>query len=183
MDEVKKLIEQLKDLDHSVRTNAALQLGVMRDPIAIPALIEAADDKDETVSAIAADSLGELAIRDTSLVRPVVLALLQLFGSRNEDIPFHAEHSLEKITDILMSSEEINDFEDALKGGFDELSRKRHRKNGTMDIRIQIARFRSIVAKRRNELSKDKGILLDDKPKPPKGNKGMYQQARRALNG
>jgi HEAT repeat protein len=51
-----------------------------------------------------------------------------------------------------------------------------------MKVESHLAKLRIAIAKRKNELTQDKGVLLNDKPKPKKGNK-LYQRLRRSLNG
>jgi len=46
-----------------------------------------------------------------------------------------------------------------------------------------LAKLRNSIAKKRDQLAQDKGILLTDKPKPPKPKKGIYQSARVIRNG
>jgi hypothetical protein len=76
---------------------------------------------------------------------------------------------------------ELNQFEQKVTSAYNQLLNERKKPKECMDAGMAVAKLRKLITKRRNELTKDKGILLDDIPKPPK--KGMYQQARRVRNG
>lgn len=60
MDEVEKLIQQLKDPDPEVRADAADIMREFKMQRAVPYLIEALDDEDSLVRDIAAEALGEI---------------------------------------------------------------------------------------------------------------------------
>ena len=87
---------------------------------------------------------------------------------------------------VRLRALEMEDLEPLMKFINDYKSRRFDR--GSMEASIQrnlsiiLSKFLNKAAILRNKLAKSNGILLDDKPKPPKGNK-MYQQARRSLNG
>ncbi|MFW6107695.1 MAG: HEAT repeat domain-containing protein [bacterium] len=57
---VRELIDQLKDEDEFVRSNAAHRLGAQGDRSAVPALLDALKDRSWTVRAAAAASLGKM---------------------------------------------------------------------------------------------------------------------------
>lgn len=67
------LTEALKDNDHRIRVQAALALGVLKDPRAADPLIEALKDQDALVRSQAAASLG--LIRDTKAVESLIQSL------------------------------------------------------------------------------------------------------------
>jgi hypothetical protein len=71
--------------------------------------------------------------------------------------------------------EKVLDFEAGLQESYQRM-KKNHRKIALRDVQVHFANLRVACAKRKKELTKDKDILLNDKPKPP--NKGMYQAAR-----
>lgn len=63
-DKVDDLVRQLRrDPDYKVRLSAALNLGKIGDPRAVPALTEALRDSDKTVRGVAAAALGKLVDR------------------------------------------------------------------------------------------------------------------------
>jgi hypothetical protein len=75
---VEELIKALiEDTNYKVRVQAALVLGRLGDPVAVPALIKALDDQNKTVRAISAQALGQLA--DASSADPL-RALLRREG-------------------------------------------------------------------------------------------------------
>jgi hypothetical protein len=78
------------------------------------------------------------------------------------------------------TKQDIEKFESRLQEGCDLLFR---RKDIPFHSKIQLARLRKSAANRKNKLAQahDKGILLEDRPKPPKSGT-IYQQARRIRN-
>jgi HEAT repeat protein len=84
--------------------------------------------------------------------------------------------ALEKICMECTTMESISRMEIKALEGINDL-RKGLMKRDFLEIGFEIAKLKMAIAKKKNELSKDKGILLDDKPKPPRRNK-MYQRLR-----
>ncbi len=91
MDEVERLIEQLKSGDVEARESAAVQLGDIKDKRAVPALIGALKDEDGYVRSEATYALGE--IGDASAVP----ALIEALKDENECLREDAAWALGKI--------------------------------------------------------------------------------------
>ena len=85
---VARHIGGLKSADSGVRQDAARELAAIKDPIAVPALLEALKDKDEWVRIVAAWALGE--IGDQKAIAPLRARLngfLGIFGGeRDSDV-------------------------------------------------------------------------------------------------
>jgi HEAT repeat protein len=139
---------------------------------AVPGLINLFNQEDPRVRQNAAWLLG--LIGDPSAV-PVLIGVLQ---DEIHNVQIKAGDALYAILEYCKTTEEISDFEKRLEEGYD-VARKKHRKEDLTDVRLLIAKLKIQISKRRNELSKDKGILLDDKPKPPQKCK-MYSTTRKA---
>ncbi len=92
MDEVEKLIEQLKDKDVYARRNAAVRLGKIKDKRAVPALIEALKDKDGGV-------LREATLSLEKIRKPAVLALIEKLKDEDARMRVGAAEALGRIGD------------------------------------------------------------------------------------
>lgn len=88
-----------------------------------------------------------------------------------QTVRFNASSSLRHILLNCTSISELKEFEDGVNA---YLKTKKKPSDTLMKIKISISAMK-------NKLAKDKGILLDDIPKPPKRNR-MYQQIRRVSN-
>jgi hypothetical protein len=104
-------------------------------------------------------------------------ALVEAFFDGKDVLKSYANEVSIKILLKCETKEQVKDFEAKLYEGMARLKRK----SRNDPIPMEIAKLKQGVTRRKNQLSKDKGILLDAKPKPPK--KGMFQQARRVRNG
>jgi hypothetical protein len=105
-------------------------------------------------------------------------AVAALFGSvKNANkVNEQIENSLKWMLDKCKTKEEIAEFEKKMLDAYSNVMNKR--KNGNCySAGMVVARIKNLIAKRKNELTKDKGILLDDKPKPLK--RRMYQTLNR----
>ncbi len=91
MDEVERLVEQLKSVNVISRASAALQLGKIKDKRAVPALMEALKDDDGFVRGEAVWALGD--IEDAAAV-PVLIEMLK---EENQTVRLNAAVSLGKI--------------------------------------------------------------------------------------
>jgi hypothetical protein len=91
----------------------------------------------------------------------------------------NAQSQLLKIIDYCDSIEELQAFNDKLSLGSDQLKGEIKKVSFTK-IQIRIYEIRLSLSKKLNRLSKTTGILLDDKPKPPKKGR-MYQSLTRSL--
>ena len=88
------LIDQLKDKDPVKRYEAAVELGKLGDPAAIPALMEALSDEDKYVSYWAASSLGDLKALEA------VPVLVENLNSEDELTRYWSSIALGRIEDL-----------------------------------------------------------------------------------
>jgi hypothetical protein len=164
MDEVERLIEVLMKM--SKYGPLAKSQSPMRNPFR-------GSDPDEDL----VKSTTELLIKIGSCVIPT---LINKYDSMDYFAQVEARLILKIIFNNCNTINELRDFESKLIEGYEKIYERM--KDGSLQkIRISIAGLKIAASKKRNELTKDKGILLDDKPKPPKGR--MYQQLRRVRNG
>lgn len=99
------------------------------------------------------------------------------FNKRIRSMAFAELGEIIKKTDSIQEIRKIEqDIGDPLFGS------KQVSKSYPPDIMRNFTKLRMLAAKRKNLLAKDKGILLDDLPRPPKKGK-IYQKLRRCFNG
>jgi HEAT repeat protein len=217
MDEVEKLIKQLKNQDEKVRTNAANALanmvesniGVLEIIQAIPLIIESLKTNHSSNEANMSRSeyqnfmqthplhfptnksfkeiMEECQKRRIPTTRllvligiPAIPSLVEAFTDRDRIVRAVVGTALNDILDRSKTIDELDEFNIRLREGFNRLCKK-HKGRHLLKEKMEIVRLKKLIAKKKNELVKDKGILLTDKPKPPKGR--MYQQARRVRYG
>jgi hypothetical protein len=169
MDEVEKLIGELENESWINRCRVCQALGKLKDARAIPALVETLDDDDRNVRWRAAEALGDIG-------NPIVFfPLIKASFDKDRMVRAHATSSIERIMRDCNSTKDIVESEKIL-------DKNLKRKNLHRDFMIAIAKLKITITKRKNQLAQDKGIHLDNKPKPPKGNK-IYNQVRRVRNG
>jgi HEAT repeat protein len=179
------LIEVLKNKksDEYVRAGCvnALQIMTVENPdyefvtYVISIFIEALNDRHFEVRMNAAEALGKNG--DLSAVP----ALIGEFKYKEWHLQARFLAPLRMISDKCKSIKSLEEYESKLQEGYD-LFEKKYKKEDLFEVQMQIAQLRMEAAKKKNKLSKDNGILLDSKPKPPIGSK-MYQQLRRLRNG
>ena len=208
MDEVEKLIEQLKseDGDARIRISAAGRLGEIKDERAVPALIGALKGRLEEMRREAAWALGN--IGDASAV-PVLIealdekdsmrcyvaealgkigdvsavpALIGALKDENRDVRFNAVIALEKIVEKPRTIKGLEIAEEGIAKGSVAL-RKEKDKGVRITTQIKIARLTRKIAEKKDKLAPKRDLLLDDKPKPPKRDKGIYRVLGRIRNG
>jgi len=92
--DLEDLLDQLESKDPVKRYEAAVELGKLGDPGAIPALIEALSDEDKYVTYWAASSLGDLKAKEA------VPALVENLSSPDEITRYWAAIALGKIEDL-----------------------------------------------------------------------------------
>ena len=131
MDEVEKLIEQLKEDDHIVRSSAADALGEIGDERAIEPLIELL--KDENVRGTAAWALGE--IGGERVVEPLIEALkeIEYISVIDDSVRLIITQCLGKIDDerviepligLLKDKNEDKEVRNSAISALDEIKRK-----------------------------------------------------------
>jgi len=202
---VPALVEALKDKNVNVRLNAAFaiekmkehrnaiylmlgkdkngkeryklidNLGIIRDPRAIPGLIEALNDMVSEVRECAANWLGQIGVLES------IPGLIEAMKDQSSKVRGLAARSLKLILDKCKTTEQLNEFENK----FDVASLRKGSKKSEVafEIRKQISKLKNEIAKKRNSLSEDRGILLTEIPKPPKSGKGIYRAMRVIHNG
>jgi len=177
---IPQLIEALKDGNASVRCTAAMALkniakanpGNAELLTAVFPLIDELNDGDSNARSWAAGALGK--IGDIRAVQPLIERLDRIEC---------AELVASEIIVRCKTTQHLEDFEIGLKKGYDNLKKSAKTSELLFRIQIKISRLMTEVAKKRDELAQDKGILLSDIPKPPKGGKGIYQATRVMRNG
>jgi HEAT repeat protein len=179
---VPQLTDALNDPNGFVRFQAAYALykiseknkGNWKHPDSIPLLLKLLNDDNRSARNNALKAL--VSIGDLRIIPHLVS---ELFSNDRFSREF-ASNGLSLIEQGCRTVKEINEYQDLLKLEYKRLKAK------TSDNRdFAKAIILGLIkqsAKHKNELSKDKGILLDDIPKPPKRKK-LYQQLRRATNG
>jgi len=204
MDDIDKLIKQLKSPDADARKNAAERLGELKNLGAIPALEKALNDSDSNVRCEAKNSLVRLSFSHrvakelcdlmtgrTLLESPQTLykveetEVIPLVKVLASPLYYPRVIALEKLERKLQGCKTIEDvlkFESEMSEGYESIKKKEH-KGDEKKSEIEIARLRTAIAKRKNELAHDKGIILDGIPKPPKPKKGIYRALRVMRNG
>lgn len=172
------LIGLLSHRTPNMREEAAKVLLNIADASAIRGLNQALrNEKILEVRESIVDALIEISLCDASAI-PVLVDLL--YGKDHEDKRF-AEGMLEILPDEIRKIRDpraLRKFEDGVRKGIESIKGRRQREKALFFL----SQCMSTIACRKNELAKDKGVLLDDLPKLPKGNK-MYQQTRRIFNG
>jgi hypothetical protein len=197
-----RLITLLKTGKNSERYNAAYVLGELKNPQAVSALAQAIDDPDPNVYENAIFALGKIGTK--SAIETLINIIKDGGGSWQTVISLGTSgnpHAVPTLVELLKSNrhregavsalnanleectfqKKLTEFESKLQEGYSNLVRESGNKPD-QSIMFEITKLKMAIAKKRNQLAQDKGILLDDKPKPPKRNK-MYQQARRIRNG
>jgi HEAT repeat protein len=92
-----------------------------------------------------------------------------------------AAEGLRNVLGQCKSPRALMKFKKELVRSYGNIIKKNKDKGKEFEIRKILAKLIVDAADKKNQLTQDKGILLDDKPKPPKGK--MYRQLGRSLNG
>jgi HEAT repeat protein len=204
------LIKALKCTNPHARFLAIKVLGNIGSSKAIPTLLEqlSHDEKDvrelsieiikkiikenpETPEAI--DSIPvfiDLLTSDQSLFKEISTIVLSSIGIpavpalidslKNEFLTKQSFYILNVIVSKCKSRDELIKLEDIFGDACESMVEKN--KSNLINIGYKIALLKKKIAQRKNSISRDQGILLDDKPKPPKKGR-MYHSARRVRNG
>jgi hypothetical protein len=193
MDEIEKLIRQLKYGNVSNQTNALKTLAKSKDERVVDALIEVLMKKSKYSPLAQIESSMRDPFGTTDSDKKLLVALTKsLIGMGTRIIPklvekyetmdhyakVEARFIFKEILANCKTIYDVNNFEFGLMSGYNKFRKSNKDKNKQDDLKLQIAKLKMEIVKKKNDLSKDKGILLDDKPKPPKGNK-MYQALNR----
>jgi HEAT repeat protein len=174
---VPALIEAAKGNDFEVKRAAVSALGKIRHCSAVPVLIdELSAEEDEMVMINASKALGRIA---DARAFPALLGVLYFDSG---DVDRFVYRAIKKILKKCNSKDEIQLFEGELVEALSKLDKEYILRSQKQKTEFRIVHLRIKAISKKNELTKDKGILLDDKPKPPKKGR-MYQQLRRATNG
>jgi len=173
---IQMCIRKLKGKHSQARWEAVTALGNIaytnpRNTIikeAVPALVDALNDKDSGVRWKAAWVLVSIGIEHLRTVNVIVPALIYALNDEDSCLRGHVIEGLGNILEKCQTLDQLMEFEKALDEGFHSMrkrSQDRHEMNEAMS---GIGKLITSLAKRRNELVEDKGILLSDIPKPPK---------------
>jgi len=204
---VPALIERLKDENEGVRVNAAWALGNIGDASAVPALIKASKNGSKNVRRCAASALGnigdasavsilmELLFRDKEWVvreyagwalgaigKPAIPELLEALKDKHYPVQVRAADALEKVVKKFSTMEELEEIEKGISDYSTELREGHPDKTTLINAQIEIASVTREIAQKKDELAPRRDLLLDDKPKPPKRGRGVYQTVRRATS-
>jgi len=177
MDEVEKLIEQLKSESGTTRLIAAEQLGLLKDKRAVPELIRALKDENKIMRCYVAEALGE--IGDVSAV-PMLIGALK---DKNGDVRGWTAEALGNIVEKCKTVEEFERVEKRIGEASALLRNGQVDKSILIDAQIFLANLTREIAKKKDELAPKRDLLLDDKPKPPMKGRGVYRTLRRIKNG
>jgi len=150
-----------------------LSLGDVGKP-AIPVLIDILEKNDLELMSLAIEVLGRT--KSISAVRALTSVLY------DEEFRASALKALNAILSVCDTVEQINEFEKKFDEGL-AIQKRRHAQKSSGGKGIELAKMKNEIAKTRDSLASDKGILLDDIPKPPKPGRGIYQAMRVIRNG
>ncbi len=151
---------------------------------AMPALANALKDKNEEVRNRVVWTLRLAAGRGTDMAGALPVLARELFD-KSEDVRAKAGWVLEGVV-MKCSQEQLRGLEAMVMGEF-RAFRKTRKGRGNGGLAGTGAAFFGVmneIASKRNALASNRDILLDGKPKPPKGRgTKIYQEIRRVRNG
>ena len=167
---VSALIGMLKYEDAVVRRKAVYALRIAAAILGDSTFVNAIADPQER-------------IRQSELIRNSVIP--ELIGTLKDDkqsVRRMAAEALGEILEKCVTLKEVEEIETHLHEALNP-TKKQLKKEEITAIGFEISNLWTAAAKKKNELAQDKGILLPDVPKPPKGRKGIYQATRVMRNG
>jgi len=109
-----------------------------------------------------------------------ILSLVGMLANKENAVRVDSHEALVRIIDKCESAKKLKVVEKRLVRGFASLLEKHTKANETQFFHMKFAQLMNAIAKQRDMLAVDKGILLDDKPKPPKRKQGMYRVLARS---
>jgi hypothetical protein len=118
-----------------------------------------------------------LMIPPASVVSSALVVALRKADERKKRAILFMLHSM---FEKCYSKKKVNNFEQLIHNTCTSLLRETSNINTSILYQLSTLRLKAI--RKKNEFSKDKGVLLDDKPKAPKKGR-IYQQSRRVRNG
>jgi hypothetical protein len=190
MADIEELVRKLGDPYPTTRLSAAWALeDAARHgadiSAAIPALAKSLYHGDMSVQGNAASALksatANVKSRDAALS-----ALLEALYHTGRLSRISIDRALDGAIAKCASAEALDWIEGRFRGEYDALRKECWRQRGPELSRtgLLVSRLFNQAAKRRDVLTSDKGILLNDMPKPPKkGGREIYQQVRGMRNG
>jgi HEAT repeat protein len=187
---ISALTDALSDKNSTVRWNAAGALYLAARygadiTAAIPALTEAVSDADVGVRTSAATALYHAARHGTD-VTVAISALTDALSDKDANVRWNAAGALKNAVENCASVERLNVIEVKLREGYGALRSKylHWREDELARAGSELSYMLNEAAKKKNGLARGSrdGLLLDDKPKPPKKG-GVYQEMRRVRNG
>jgi HEAT repeat protein len=214
------LIKALKCKNPHARFLAITSLGNSGSSKAIPALLEQLNHDEKDVRELSMETIGKIVKQnpespeaidsipafigllrsDQSLWKEISTIALSSIGIpavpalidslKNEFLAKQTFYILNVIVSKCESRDKLVELKDIFEDAYESMMK--NDKRDLIQIGYKIALLKKKIAQKHNELSKDKEILLDDKPKPPK--KGtLYRKLgtgndkrsalRRSLNG
>jgi HEAT repeat protein len=147
---------------------------------ALPALVAALGDEHPDVGIRAAAALGDFAAANMSILGIVVPALVKALNDGKPNVRVASADALIIVIDACDMGT-FAEFEKHFSGGVRAL-RDSARREDLGNAMPTLTQFANRIAMKKNELARAgaDGLLLDEKPKPPKGGT-MFQVTRRAL--
>jgi len=187
---IRMSIRKLKDKDINARWYAVGTLGDIvyknpRNPIiteAVLALVNALDDKESGIRRKAAWALVNTRIENLRTFDVIVPALIHALNDEDSCLRGHVTEELGIILEKCQTPGQLSEFEKALDESFHSMMKRSQDKHENTAM-FGIGMLKTALAKRKNELVHDKGIILDGIPKPPKSDKGIYRALRVMRNG
>jgi HEAT repeat protein len=179
---VPALSEELAEGIECARECASEALGKIRDPQAIPALVEALKDEAVHVRGNAAWAIRKIANANPESMGILfaVPALVEALKDTDVNVRYSISRALGFILNNCKTSEQIEEFEKRLYEGCKNLSKTYTSTEEAQETFMELAKLRKSVADRKNSLAQKRDIVLDDIPRPPKKTE-MYQQMRRIV--
>jgi len=200
------VLKMLKDKDASIREIAAKLLGELQYEWGLPELAQAFRDKDFRVRAGATYGMAKIGkpalpyfieaakdenvnvrrnamwcIRDEEDVSTLP-TVIPAFQDADESVREAAMQAIEYLVKSSKKSSELDLIEKGINGLFKRTGSKKKSKKLEQKIRLRLIKAKNDIAIKRNEIAEDKGVMLDDLPKPPGRRGGMYRRSGKVRN-
>jgi len=115
--------------------------------------------------------------------KKAVSALIKALKDKDGEVLLYVNLALENIAEKCETLEELEKVERDIDNGLARLKKKHVDRRELIDVHIKIAKLTRKIAKKKDEITTKRDLLLDDKPKPPKKGRGVYRTARMIRNG
>ncbi len=201
---VPALIEALKDDNATVRWSSIRALGTIKDNSTVPVLVELLEDdnkemREEAIWALGAigdasaliealknekkDVRNNAAVALRSIGVPAVPVLIDALKDKNKYVRVTVASVLKGIVENCATVVGLEYFEKQIEEASTTLRKGRVDKTILINAQIEVAKLTRVIAKRKELFAPKRDLLLDDKPKPPKKDRGVYHAAGRMRNG